>query len=65
MRCSSCGADGHHAEKCPWDHLTPLREVLDEALALWEGRSDTAGVFPGVYMRLGQWRRVREALAKS
>jgi hypothetical protein len=42
-----------------------LREVLDAALALWEGRPDTAGVFPGVYMRFGQWRRVREALAKS
>jgi len=49
----------------PEDHLTPLREALDEALALWEGRPDTAGVFPGVYLRLGQWRRVRDALEKS
>jgi hypothetical protein len=30
----------------PKDPLAPLREALDEALARWEDRPDTAGVFP-------------------
>jgi hypothetical protein len=65
IRCSSCGADGHDAEHCPHDYLTPLREAIDEALALWESKPDDAGIFPSVNFQLGQWRRIREALAKS